>query len=263
MSDKNFDEFVNTQIKRINEFSIWEDYFDNVLSKKITRKNLQFNILDKEWIEKWKECVEYEKIKEKCKTFSKKENAVLKKEISNILMNENAKKKLEDLGQLDCSKIKKESKNNKTKVNMAFFEETSNFIPIETLQFYYFNSKEKLYANGDFINGKCFITNTMFDKNEKKRVVIFEKSKHNNEINEALLTLEPNEDIKKVKQDLKDKTLEDMMNDNQLKNKIEIKAIIKKKEEKKNGNEEQRKKEQEEEEKKRKEEEEKKKKEDE
>ena len=81
MSDKNFDEFVNTQIKRINEFSIWEDYFNDVLSQKTTRKNLQFNILDKEWIEKWKECVEYEKIKEKCKKYSQKENPVLKKEI--------------------------------------------------------------------------------------------------------------------------------------------------------------------------------------
>ena len=198
MSDeKKFNNFLDIQIKRINEYSLWEDQFNANLSKKIIRKDQQFNILDKEWIEKWKECVGYEAIKDKCKAICKKENTELKNEIANFLKNRNAQKKVEDLGQLDCSKIKKE--NQKKNINLVRFEETSNFIPIESYHFNYFNEKEKIYANGDFMKGKCFLNNTFFDKTEEKKIVIFEKNIQNNEINEALLTLEPNENIKKIK----------------------------------------------------------------
>ena len=102
------------------------------------------------------------------------------------------------------------------------FEETSNFIPIETLQFCYFYTKDKIYANGDFINGKLFINNTFFDKNEKKKIVIFERNKENNKYNKIIMTLEPNEDIKKVKYEQKNKTIEEMLNDAELKKKITI-----------------------------------------
>ena len=221
MSDsKRFEEFVNIQIKRINEYSLWEKCFNNFLTKKITRKNQQFNILDKEWIEKWKEYVGYEQIKDKCNLFCEKESAVLKKEISDFLSNNNSKDKLEKLGQLDCSKIKKEKLNKN--INIIRFEEASNFIPIEILYFNYFDAKEKIYTNGDFMNGKLFINNTFFEKRKQKKIVIFERNKENNKYNKIIMNLEPNEDIKKVKENLKNKTIEEMLNDAELKKNITL-----------------------------------------
>ena len=228
-----FDVFVDTQIKRIAEYSQWEDYFNDILTNKATRKDRQFNLLDREWIEKWKESVGYKTIKDKCNSFSKTKSIALKKEISDFFLEINAQKKVEDLGQIDCSKIKKDNKSQKKK-NIIYFEETSNFIPIEKSFYNYFNPKELLYANGDFIGGKCFLTNTVLEKKEKKRIVIIEKNFENSGFNEVILTLEPDEDIKKVKDKLKEKTIKELMNDGELKNKIIKKEIdIKKIEERK------------------------------
>ena len=219
----NEDNFIDNQIKRINEYALWEEEFNNFFTKKITRKNQQFNILDKEWIEKWKEYVGYEEIKDKVKLFSKNNNSLaLKKEISDFLLKINAKKKLEELGPLECSKIKKEGG---TKVNLLFFDESSNFLPVLSLSFNYFKEKEKIYANGDFMKGKCFLTNTSFSKNEKKKIVILEKNMETDEVNQAIITLEEKEDIKKVKEELSEKTIEEMMIDEKLKNKIIKKEI--------------------------------------
>ena len=227
--DKDFTKFVDDQIKRINEYAIWEELFNNKLSNKITKKNRQFNIVDKEWIEKWKEYVGFEEIKDKCKKFSEKENQTLKKEISEFLFKIEAKKKLEELGELDCSKIKRKVK------NITLFDEKSNFLPIESLNFNYFKPKEAIQVNGDYIKGKCFLNNIDVLKNENKKIVIFEKNANNNEINEAIITLDKNEDIKKIKEELSKKTLEDMLIE--FKCKIEKKEIVKNKEKEKEKNE--------------------------
>ena len=257
-NEKKFDEFVNSQIKRINEFSKWEEYFNEVLTKKTTRKNKQFSVVDKEWIEKWKQAVGFDKIKDKCRVYSEKPKDSLKKDIALFFKNEDSERKLEELGQLQSSKIKKEINNKSKNINVIGFEETSNFMAIESLFFTYFNEKEKIYANGDFLNGKCFINNTFFQKNEKKKIVIFENQ--NNILKEAILTLESNEDLKKVKENLKNKTLEEMLVDNELKEKI-IKKEINKNEKERKEKEDKERKEKEEKERKEKEEKEKKEKE--
>ena len=83
-------------------------------------------------------------------------------------------KKVEELGQLECSKIKKEFyKNKPQKKQLPFFEETSNFIPIESLMLDYFNPKEKINAIGGYIISEFFLHNTFFEKNEEKKIVIF------------------------------------------------------------------------------------------
>ena len=81
--------------------------------------------------------------------------------------------------------------------------------------FNYFNPKEKIIVIGDFINGKYFLNNFILDKNEKKKIVIFENSLEN----KVIITLEPNEDIKKVKENLKNKTIKEMINDKDLRGK--------------------------------------------
>ena len=215
-----FSKFVDIQIRRINEYSIWEEIFNNLLSNKVTKKNRQFNIVDKEWIEKWKKYVGFEEIKDKCKKYSEKENQTLRKKISEFLLKINAEQNLEKLGYLDCSKIKRKNK------KLIFFDEESNFLPIESFNFNYFKPKETLQVNGDYIKGKLFLNNINFPKNENKKIVIIEKNSQTNEINKAIITLEPKEDIKKIKEELSEKTIEEMLVDKRFRNKIVIKGEI-------------------------------------
>ena len=224
--DKNFDKFIEKQINRINEYALWEEDLNNILSKKIKKKGQQFVIVDKEWIEKWKEYVGFEEIKDKCKECVKKKDISLKKEIGEFLSKINAKQKLEDLGQLKCSKIIKKSDNKK--INFIFFDEKSNFLPILDFSFTNFNEEKKIYAKGDFINGKCFLSNTSHPKNEKK-IVVLEKNEKTNEINEVIITLQEKDDIKKVEEELSKKTIEEMLKDEKLKGNIIKKEIIKNK----------------------------------
>ena len=62
----------------------WEESLNDIISRKISKSNQNFIILDKEWIEKWKKIIGYETIKEKCKLYNKKNNESIKKEISDF-----------------------------------------------------------------------------------------------------------------------------------------------------------------------------------
>ena len=75
--DKAFDHFVEDQIKKINEFSKYEENLFLIYKNQNTKKNKQFNILDKSWIEKWKKIVGFEKIKDKCQQYVKKQDPII------------------------------------------------------------------------------------------------------------------------------------------------------------------------------------------
>ena len=80
--DKELERFLNHQINIISEFYEGEEMFDKNLK---LNTQCQINILNKEWIEKWKEIVGYEEIKEKCKKFNNNQNnKKLKNEINSI-----------------------------------------------------------------------------------------------------------------------------------------------------------------------------------
>jgi hypothetical protein len=105
-NDYKFDNFVNGQIKAINEYFECETELSDYLEKKICRNSLQFKLVDKNWLEKWKEIVGYEKIKKKCQEYYKNnENNSLFKEIYDFLLISNAKQKLDNLGIMDESKL--------------------------------------------------------------------------------------------------------------------------------------------------------------
>ena len=222
--NKEFNDFVDNQIKRINEYFQWEELLNDNLLKKANKSNQQFVILDKEWIEKWKDIIGYEKIKKKCKTLcsSKKEDERLKNEIKDFFLNSNAKQKIDELGKMDTSKIIKKSKNKKL-ANLKEFDEESDFVAIDYYSFNYFKDIEKISATGDFIKGKLFLRNNVLEKKEKNKIVIIEKNKDNNQFNEIIYGLEPNEEFKTIKNKLKEKTIEEMKNDSELKNKIKNK----------------------------------------
>ena len=62
--EKEFEKFLDHQIKQISEYSEGEEMFQENLREKYN-KSCQINILNKEWLKKWKEIVCYEQVKEK------------------------------------------------------------------------------------------------------------------------------------------------------------------------------------------------------
>ena len=96
--DKELQTFLERQINIINEYSEGEEVFDKKLREKHNTNiaNYQIYILNKEWIEKWKEIVGYEKIKEKCKKINNdNHNKNIKKELYDLFNKNNTKKNLE------------------------------------------------------------------------------------------------------------------------------------------------------------------------
>jgi hypothetical protein len=231
MSKKNdadiFDNFVNSQIEAINEYFEWEIELSNYLEKKICKDNRQFKLVDRNWLEKWKEIVGYEKIKKKCQEYINNKNNSLFKEIYDFLLISNAKQKLDNLGIMDESKLlNKEKKNYK-------FNETSDFLPINSLNCYYLKNCGKVFVRGDFIKGKLILYNS-YKNEEEKKLVIFEKSSNDNEFYKTTIGFK--EVLKKVKEQLKSKTTEELINDKNINIKIIKKDIIKNNEIKENNN---------------------------
>ena len=79
--------------------------------------------------------------------------------------------------------------------------------------FNYFKDIDKINATGDFIKGKLFLRNNVLLKEDKNKIVIIEKNRDNNQFNEIVYILEPNEEFKAIKNKLKEKTIEEMKND--------------------------------------------------
>ena len=100
--DKELERFLDHQIKLINEYSDGEKQFDKNLNENLHTNIIkyQIDILNKEWIKKWKEIVGYEKIKEKCKIFNRNHNENLKDELYDFFIKNNIKKKFEELGKI-------------------------------------------------------------------------------------------------------------------------------------------------------------------
>ena len=101
--DKELERFLDHQIKLINEYSEEEELFDKNLKENLNTNftKYQINILNKDWIKKWKEIVGYEQIKEKCKKINNsKHNENLKDELYDFFIKNNIKKKFEELGKI-------------------------------------------------------------------------------------------------------------------------------------------------------------------
>ena len=217
-----FDDFVKYQIKAINDYYGWEIYREEIIEKKVIKKNQQFRLFETKWLDKWKEYISYEKIKDKCKAYNEKASDSLFKEIKDQLSILNSQQKINELGNMNSQNLILKNNNHKNK-NLSKFNEESDFIPILNSFCCYFKT-DNIYASGDFIKGKCILNNT-FNKNEEKKLVIFEKE-INNELCKTIISLEPKEDIYKIKEELKSKTTKDIINNKQFNIKIIKKEII-------------------------------------
>ena len=258
-TDSKNNEFIVQQMKAIKELNESEIFLDKkILSSKIKKTEI-FELFDKGWLEKWKKIVCYEQLKDKlvnCKT-DKDFNEKIP-EVSEIFEKLNTKQKLEELGKMDCSNFIRTSKNKK------FINIDGNFIPILSSQCAYLSHaiKNKFTINSEISNGIIFIHDQFPDKDkEKKLILLYKEEGKSNDFIRPVITLDPKENIKNVIKNLKNKKIEEILNQKEYKlDIIKPKEIdINKEEEEKKKKEEEERKKKEEEEKKKKEEESKKK----
>ena len=274
--NSNNNDFILKQMKAIKELNESEKFLDTKILNSKIKKNESFQLFDKNWLEKWKSIVGYDQIKDKlvkCKE-DKDYNEKIP-EVSEIFEKLNTKQKLEELGQMDCSNFIRTSGNKK------FINFDGNFVPILAHQCAYFAHaiKNKFQINSEIYNGIIFIHDPFPEKNkEQKLILLYKEEGKSNDFIRPVITLEPKENIKNVIKKLKDKKIEEILNQKEYKLDIVKPKEIdtnkeeeekKKKEEERKKKEEERKKKEDEEkkkmemEKKKKEEEERKRKEDE
>ena len=91
-NEKEFQAFVKKNICAINDLFEWEEKFSDFSNRKITKYKIQMKIIDRNWLEKWKEIIGYEKIKNKCKEYilniqQKNILSIIGKTIKNIYKN--------------------------------------------------------------------------------------------------------------------------------------------------------------------------------
>ena len=225
------DEFIKKHIMMINIFYEEEISLNtiNVLSYKVIQKQ-NFIIFDKGWLEKWKNIVGYEIIKDKCKNSQNGDK--LNYEINKLFKKLNTKQRLEELSKMDCSKFKRNELFDIS--NLSQLNELFNFEPIlDTLSFYFINHiKEKIKFSADISYGKIYIQDPFpaKDKNKDKKIlVLFKENEKDNEYKRYIITLEQDANIKNLIKAINLIKIEEFMkkykSDNEIFQKLKLKKL--------------------------------------
>ena len=241
------DDYVKLYIKRIKDLYESEIFLNEKILNKGVYKKESFVLFDKDWLEKWKNIVDYETLKLKCKNFDEKKSKDLIEEVRSLIIENNIKEKLEKLGKMDLSSFQRKIGKNKILIN-----EKSNFIPILSIHSAYFTNSmiSQITINSEISNGIIYIYDQFPEKDkERKLILLYRNPENEQEFIKPVITLEPKANIQNVLKELKKKKIDEILNEKG----YDIKII--KPEEKKKKEEEEEKKRKEEEEKKRKEEE--------
>ncbi len=211
------DDYLIKHIKIIGELYEGEKFLDEkIISNKIKQKKDNFVLFDKEWLEKWKNFVGYEILKEKCIGCKKDED--IKKiinEVKELFIKNNTKKNLEELGNMDSSKIKKENKKGILEIN-----EKSNFIPILLNNCTYFMKyiNKPITINSEISNGIIYIHDPVVDNfKEQKLILLYKENEQSSDFQGQIITLEPNAKMKNVIKDLSRKNIDEIINQKDLK----------------------------------------------
>ena len=205
------DDFLIENIKMIKELYEGEIFLDKKILKTNITKNDNFVLFDKEWLEKWKIIVCYEKLKDKCK------NCVINRKISKELIDESrslfiendTKEKLNDLGEMDCTKLQKKIRN-KVLINVE-----SNFVPILSHQCAYFSKYiiKQITVNAQISNGVIYIHDPFPAKNEEQKLILLYKDPEDNkEFMKNIITFKPKVKLQDVVKVLKKKKIDEIFN---------------------------------------------------
>ena len=206
------DDFIIKHIKMISELYDAETFLhEKIINNKITNANRMFSLFDKDWLEKWKKIVGYEELKNKCKNAEKEE--LIKDEVRELFIKLNTKQKLEELGKMNCSKLKRKPITKKSDKPM-YLDEKSNFIPILDDKCSYFISSidGKITVKAEISNGIIYIQDPLPEKGvDKKLILLYKENEQSKEFLRPIITLNPKEKIDKVIKELKTKKIEDII----------------------------------------------------
>ena len=129
-------------------------------------------------MKKWKIIVCYEKLKDKCKNceIERKSSQKLIDEVRSLFIENDTKKKLNDLGEMDCTKLQKKIRN-KVLINVE-----SNFVPILSHQCAYFSKYiiKQITVNAQISNGVIYIHDLFPAKNEEQKLILLYKDPEDN-----------------------------------------------------------------------------------
>ena len=202
------EEFIKKHINMIKDLYEGEKFLNEILHSKIKRKE-NFVLFDKDWLEKWKAIIGYETLKEKCAKCKTKEDVNKKvNEVKDLFIQLNTKQKLDELGKMDSSKLKRIS-DKKQLIN-----EESDFIPILASHSAYFSNaiNGQITINSEISKGIIYISEQFPEKDkEQKLILLYKENEQSKDLSKAIITFQGKDNIKNIIKDLTQKNIDEIM----------------------------------------------------
>ena len=203
------DEFIKKHINMIRDLYEGEKSLNEILNSK-NKKKENFVLFDKDWLEKWKNIIGYENLKEKCAKCKNKEDVNKKvNEVRDFFIQLNAKQKLDELGKMDSSKLKRTSE------KKQLINEDSDFIPILAIHSAYFSNSinSQITINSEISKGIIYICEPFPEKDkEQKLILLYKENEQSKELSKAIITIEAKDNIKNIVKDLSQKNIDEIKN---------------------------------------------------
>ena len=204
------DEFIKKHINMIKELYEGEIFLDNEVLNSKNKTKSNFVLFDKDWLEKWKTIVGYETLKEKCiKCKTEADVNSLINEVRNLFIQLNTKEKLDELGKMESSKLKKISS------KKSYLNEESNFVPKLAFNSMFFTKSINgmITINSEISKGIIYIYEPFPEKNkEQKLILLYKGNDQNKDFKKSIITLPKDVNIKNVIKDLTKKNIEEILN---------------------------------------------------
>ena len=204
------DEFIKKHINMIKELYEGEIFLDNEVLNSKNKTKSNFVLFDKDWLEKWKTIVGYETLKEKCiKCKTEADVNGLVNEVRNLFIQLNTKEKLDELGKMESSKLKKISS------KKSYLNEESNFVPKLAFNSMFFTKSINgmITINSEISKGIIYIYEPFPEKNkEQKLILLYKGNEQNKDFKKSIITLPKDVNIKNVIKDLTKKNIEEILN---------------------------------------------------
>ena len=204
------DEFIKKHINMIKELYEGEIFLDNEVLNSKNKTKSNFVLFDKDWLEKWKTIVGYETLKEKCiKCKTEADVNSLINEVRNLFVQLNTKEKLDELGKMESSKLKKISS------KKSYLNEESNFVPKLAFNSMFFTKSINgmITINSEISKGIIYIYEPFPEKNkEQKLILLYKGNDQNKDFKKSIITLPKDVNIKNVIKDLSKKNIEEILN---------------------------------------------------
>ena len=204
------DEFIKKHINMIKELYEGEIFLDSEVLNSKNKTKSNFVLFDKDWLEKWKTIVGYETLKEKCiKCKTEADVNGLVNEVRNLFIQLNTKEKLDELGKMESSKLKKISS------KKSYLNEESNFVPKLAFNSMFFTKSINgmITINSEISKGIIYIYEPFPEKNkEQKLILLYKGNEQNKDFKKSIITLPKDANVKNVIKDLTKKNIEEILN---------------------------------------------------